>query len=168
MSKLIILGAGGYARTITDIAKQSGKHEEIFYLDDYKQTSDILGKCCDFKKFISPNIEFYPAIGDNTARLEWIDKLILAKADIATFIHSTAYVSPTAVVGVGVAVLPNAVVNTGCVIQDGVIVNCGSVVDHDAIVNRGAHICPCAVVKPLTEVPVMLRIEPNVTFDGKK
>ena len=165
---LIILGAGGYSRTITDIALQSNKYNKISYLDDCKQDNTVIGKCEDFTKFISYDVEFYPAIGDNKFRLVWIDKLLAAKANVATFVHGTAYVSPTAFIGQGVAILPNAVVNTGCRIGDGVIVNCCSVVDHDAKVNRGAHICPGAVVKPLNETPELIRIEPNTVFDEKK
>lgn len=32
--KLIILGAGGYGRTVADIARQSGKYTEVYFLDD--------------------------------------------------------------------------------------------------------------------------------------
>lgn len=32
--RLIILGMGGYGRTIADVAEQTGMYEEIIFLDD--------------------------------------------------------------------------------------------------------------------------------------
>ena len=49
--RLIILGAGGYGKTVADIARQSGKYEQIYFLDDGQQTSDlILGTCSEYMK----------------------------------------------------------------------------------------------------------------------
>ena len=164
MKRLVILGAGGYARTICDVATQTGKYEEILYLDDNKQSPEIAGKCADFEKFISEDTEMYPAIGDNGARMKLINLLKEKNANIATFVHSTAYVSPTAVIKNGVVVLPNAVVNTGCVICDGVIINCGAIVDHDCTIEEGVHLCPGAVVKPLNVVAAGTKLESNAVI----
>lgn len=47
--RLIILGAGGYGKTVADIARQSGKYEQIYFLDDGQETSDlILGTCLEY------------------------------------------------------------------------------------------------------------------------
>lgn len=40
--RLIILGAGGYGKTVADIARQSGKYEQIYFLDDGQETSDLI------------------------------------------------------------------------------------------------------------------------------
>jgi UDP-N-acetylbacillosamine N-acetyltransferase len=162
MKRLIILGAGGYARTIVDIVTQSQTYDEILFLDDVKE--DVAGKCADFCNFISDDTEMYPAMGDNSARLKWINKLLDAGAKIATIIHPTAYVSPTAKISEGVVVLPMAVVNTGCVVKEGTIVNCGAVIDHDAVIERGVHICPGAVVNPLKNVPEGYKLTQNSVF----
>lgn len=164
MKRLIILGAGGYARTICDIATQTEKYDEVLYLDDNKKSSEIIGKCADFENFISDDTEMYPAIGDNGARMKLIKLLKEKNANIATFIHPTAYVSPTAVIKEGAVVLPNAVVNTGCVVCEGVIVNCGAIVDHDCTIEEGVHLCPGAVVKPLNVVPAGTKLESNAVI----
>lgn len=55
--RLIILGAGGYGKTVADIARQSGKYEQIYFLDDGQETSDlILGTCLEYMKFADGNI----------------------------------------------------------------------------------------------------------------
>ena len=45
--RLIILGAGGYGKTVADIARQSGKYEQIFFLvvGHVKVRSDIRDMC---------------------------------------------------------------------------------------------------------------------------
>jgi UDP-N-acetylbacillosamine N-acetyltransferase len=62
--RLVILGAGGYGRTIMDIASQSGKYREIFFLDDKAERKDVIVRLCDFTKFKGDDTEFYPAIGN--------------------------------------------------------------------------------------------------------
>ena len=58
--RLIILGAGGYGKTVADIARQSGKYEQIYFLDDGQETSDlILGTCSEYMKFADGNTEMY-------------------------------------------------------------------------------------------------------------
>ena len=116
--RLIILGAGGYGKTVADIARQSGKYEQIYFLDDGQQTSDlILGTCSEYMKFADGNTEMYPAFGNNEMRLDWMKKLSDAQIVLPRLIHATAYVSPTAEVGVGTVVLPLAIINTDCRIQ---------------------------------------------------
>ena len=54
--RLIILGAGGYGKTVADIARQSGKYEQIYFLDDGQEKSDlVLGTCAEFLKFADGN-----------------------------------------------------------------------------------------------------------------
>ncbi len=39
--KLIILGAGGYGRTVADIARQSKRYSDILFLDDNSTAKDV-------------------------------------------------------------------------------------------------------------------------------
>lgn len=113
--RLIILGAGGYGKTVADIARQSGKYEQIYFLDDGQEKSDlILGTCAEFLKFADGNTEMYPAFGNNEMRLDWMEKLSDAQIVLPRLIHATAYVSPTAEVEAGTVVLPLAIINTDC------------------------------------------------------
>ena len=41
--KLVIIGAGGYGQTVCDVAEQSGKYEEIVFLDDNKIAENVVG-----------------------------------------------------------------------------------------------------------------------------
>lgn len=158
--RLIILGAGGYGKTVADIARQSGKYEQIYFLDDGQETSDlILGTCLEYMKFADGNTEMYPAFGNNEMRLDWMKKLSDAQITLPRLIHATAYVSPTAEVEVGTVVLPLAIINTDCRIQSGCIINCGSIVDHGCVIEEGVHISPGTVIKAENRIPRATKIE---------
>ena len=48
MKRLVILGAGGYGRTVADVAAQSDQFEPIIFLDDNSAAADVVGKCADY------------------------------------------------------------------------------------------------------------------------
>ena len=81
---LVLIGAGGFAQTVADIASQTGKYKNISFLDDKKVGDRILGKCSDFCNFIKNDICFYPAIGNNEIRLDWLKRA-------STKLHSMLY-----------------------------------------------------------------------------
>ena len=155
--RLVILGMGGYGRTIADLAEQSGRYDEILFLDDC--APEASGKCSDFENLVNSGTEFYPAFGDNTVRLNWIETLEEAGANLVTLIHRTAYVSPKANIGKGTAVLPNASVGTNAGIGKGCIINMNAVVDHDVMLEDGVHICLGAVVKAGIIIKERVKIE---------
>lgn len=114
--KLVILGAGGYANTVKDVSEQLG-YDVIAMLDDRfaDRTLD------SFTKYIADDTEFIPAFGNNEFRLSWCDKITRADGRLATVVHPTAYVSPTASIEKGVVVLPKAVINTDVTVKRGCI-----------------------------------------------
>ena len=61
--RLIILGAGGYGRTVADAAAQTGHYSEICFLDD--ASMDAIGACAEYQNFKDINTEFYPAFGNH-------------------------------------------------------------------------------------------------------
>ncbi|MBE6894603.1 MAG: hypothetical protein E7483_03300 [Ruminococcaceae bacterium] len=159
MKKLVILGFGGYGKTIEDVVLSAKMFDEIIFLDDKATDSKVKGVCKDFEKFIDENTWFYPAFGNNNLRVEWIYLLNGAKAQVATIIHPSAYVSSNAVVEQGCAVLPNAAINTTAKVRTGCIVNFGAVVDHDVIIEKGVHLCINSVVKAYNRIAPFAKIE---------
>ena len=157
--RLVILGAGGYGRTVAGVAAQMGRFEEIRFLDDHSDAPDIMGACCDFAQMIGDNTAFYPAFGNNEARMDWLHRLMEAGCNVPTVIHPTAYVSPTARVMPGTVILPHAIVNTGCEIRTGCIVNCGAIIDHGCVLEEGVHVCLGAIVKAENHIPRCMKIE---------
>lgn len=159
MRKLLILGAGGYGRTVADLARQLGIYDKIAFLDDQKTGAEILGTCEEYPMFSGEDTEVYPAFGNNEIRAKWLERLNWEDIPVPTLIHPSAYVSPTAQLGAGTVVLPKAVVNTGCVVKEGCILNIGVLVDHDCVIGEGTHLCPGVIVKAENRIPAGTRLE---------
>ena len=159
MKKLLILGAGGYGRTVADLARQLKAYDKIAFLDDSRSGPEILGTCREYAMFCDAGTEVYPAFGSNETRMQWLDTLIREELTVPTLVHPRAYVSPTAQLGPGVVVLPMAAVNTGCILEAGCIVNIGALVDHDCILEEGCHLCPGVTVKAENRIPAGTKVE---------
>lgn len=147
MRKLLILGAGGYGKTVADVAAQLGCYEKIAFLDDGQTGPEILGKCADYRLFAGEKTDVYPAFGNNAVRMKWMQTLMGNRICVPTLVHPRAYVSPRAKLGAGTVVLPMAVVNTGVTVESGCIINIGALIDHDCYIEAGVHLCPGVVVK---------------------
>ena len=153
MNRLVILGAGGYGRTVTDVAHQLGYSTIV--LDDASPVHPL----STFQSYINPTTSFIPAFGNNSFRMEWINRIEESGGKLATLIHPTAYVSPTATISPGTVVLPHAIVNTDVVINRGCIINLGAIVDHGCILEEGVHIAPGAIVKGENRIEKCSKIE---------
>lgn len=141
MKRLVILGSGGYGRTVYDVAEQLGY--SITVLDDCDREHPL----DSFSLYIDPDTQFIPAFGNNEFRLRWLERIEKAGGKPATLIHPSAYVSPKAHVSEGCVVLPGAIINTGTRIGKGCIINLGATVDHDVIIEDGVHLCIRCIVK---------------------
>lgn len=141
--RLIILGAGGYGKTIEDVASQLNRYKQISFLDDKAEGKNVLGKTDDFKNFINDETEFYPAFGDNELRYNWILRLDEAGASTATVIHPSAYISPKAVIGKGSAILPNASINYGAVVKGENLIPAFMKIESGTVITRAQY--PCQV-----------------------
>lgn len=162
MKKLIILGSGGYGRTVQDVATQLGY--KTTFLDDSIPNHPL----SSFTDHIALDTYFISAFGNNTFRMQWIEKVESAGGQLATLIHPTAYVSPTATVAHGTVILPKAVVNTGVTIQRGCILNLGAMIDHGCIIEEGCHICLGAIVKGDNRIPAFTKIEAGVVVEARQ
>ena len=153
MKRLVILGFGGYGRTVYDVAEQLGY--SITILDD----SDKEHPLDSFSHYISDDIEFIPAFGNNEFRLGWLERIEKAGGKPATLIHPSAYVSPRAYVSEGCVILPGAIINTGTRIGKGCIINLGATVDHDVIIEDGVHLCVRCIIKGENRISRCEKIE---------
>lgn len=154
VTNLIILGSGGYGRTVCDIGEQLEYHI-LAALDDANPCNPLES----FAKYISPSAYFIPAFGNNEFRLQWCEQIEQAGGQLATLIHPTAYISPKANIEPGTVILPKAVINTGTTVGKGCIINIGALVDHDCIIEDGVHICLGAIVKGENRIKVCTKIE---------
>lgn len=156
MKRLLILGAGGYGRTVAEAAAAAG-FDETAFLDD--RAPGALGVCADYARFAHEYAYAYAAFGDCALRAAWLDRLAAAGFRLPVIAHPRAYVSPSARLGEGVVVLALAAVGANAQIGRGAIVNMSCVVDHDAVVGDCAHVAPGAIVKAGASVAPLTKLE---------
>ena len=152
MKRIVILGSGGYGRTVADVAVQLGYSTII--LDD-----DPAHPLSTFPSFIDEHTYFIPAFGNNGFWIEWINRIEENGGQPATLIHPTAYVSPTVTINPGTVILPHAIINTDVVVSKGCIINLRAIVDHGCVLEEGVHLASGAIVKGENRIEQLSKIE---------
>ena len=160
--RLVILGAGGYGRTVADVAEQLG-YDDIIVLDDAIEGKGL----STFDQYISDTTVFIPAFGNDEFRMTWIDSIIDEGGRLATLIHPSAYVSPKAQIGQGTVILPGAVINTETKISAGCIINIGALIDHGNVIGDGCHICCGAIIKAENIIPPKTKVEAGTVIEAR-
>lgn len=160
--KLVILGQGGYGRTLADVAEQLGYN--IQFLDDSMPGYPL----SSFTSYIDETTFFIPAFGNNEFRLRWIKQIQNSGAKLATIIHPTAYISPSATIHPGSVILPKAIINTDVIVERGCIVNIGAIVDHGTILEEGVHLAPGAIVKGENRIKKCTKVESGEVVQARQ
>ncbi len=156
LEKIILLGAGGHAKTIIDTLERNGDFEILGFIE-HKQgrafsyrgysiigTDDELGNI--YQKGIQNAIVSVGFLGRSTTRQRLYSILKEVGYNLPTIIDSTAYVAPDAVIGEGTYIGRNAVVNVDTRVGKMCIVNTAAIVEHDCFVGDFSHIAVGAVV----------------------
>lgn len=150
-TKLIVLGGGGHASVVCDVARAAG-FRDVLVCDPNVRTGTLCGFPCaveDEDVLLERNAadaDFVVAIGHRIARARLLERCRRAKARLAVIVHPSAVISPFARLEDGVVVMPRAVVNAGALIGRGSIVNTGAVVEHDCRVGEAVHVAPGSVI----------------------
>lgn len=160
--KLLILGAGGHGQVVGEIAEATNLYADIKFLDDTSQAPNVIGKLEDYQAFADQFEHAIVALGNNSLRLEWLDKLVKVGYRIPVLSHPTAYISPSANLLLGTVVEAKAVVNTKAVVHKGSIIDVGAIVDHDATIEEGCHIDCGAIIKAYVRVEGGTKVEAGV------
>lgn len=147
MSKRIVLiGAGGHGRSVAEAILLLGQDELVGFVDDGGDanakvwTYPILGRTDSLHALRTSADAVVVAIGNNAVREKLHAQVREAGFELLTVIHPAAFVSPTATLGAGCAVMAGALVGTEAQLGEGVIVNCGATVDHHCKVESFGHL----------------------------
>jgi pyridoxal phosphate-dependent aminotransferase EpsN len=150
---LIVFGAGGHGKVVADVGRSMGFRLAGFVDDDpTRDGAEIWGiPVIGWDRLVAQSprnggVVVALGIGSNEARERTHARLRAAGFQIATLIHPTAAVAPSAQLGEGTVVMANASVNPDAIVGAGVIVNTGAVVEHDCRVADYAHLSPKAAL----------------------
>lgn len=153
---IVLIGAGGHAKVCIELLRAAGEPiAACIGAPDAKR--DCLGVPVHAGDEHLARLRalgherLFVAIGDN-ARRERLAEGALAKGwRLVNAISPHALVSPTARLGLGVAIMAGAVINADARVGDLAIINTLAGVDHDATIGRAAHVAPrCALAGNVT------------------
>jgi UDP-N-acetylbacillosamine N-acetyltransferase len=147
MRSLALLGCGGHARSVADVALTAG-FENILFIDENAKLGETLLGFPTQSSMPAPGDgwEYLPCAGDNRKRLAQIRHLDAERLPVATVI------SPRATIGIGANIKsgcfvghhahigPLASIGAGC------IINTGGIVEHDCVIGECSHIAVGACI----------------------
>lgn len=142
MNKLIIIGASGHGRVVSDIAKRSGYSDIAFFDDDPSVKTcgnyPVLG--CSKDALLYKDCDFVVAIGNAEVRRKIQTELTEQGLNVVSLSHPNAVIADDVTIGAGTVVMAGAVLNPCVTIGQGCIINTCSSVDHDCLVGDFVHI----------------------------
>lgn len=156
---LLILGSGAHSEVVLEIALSLNYFDKISFLDDFHTGKNIIGTFKDIHLLKNQYSFVFPGFGDNRKRYHILKGLEGTPYVIPTLIHPTAYISPSAQIGIGTLVEPKAVVNSHTTISPYCIIGIGAMIDHNCHVQKSCHIDCGAIVSPYSTVPAFFKVD---------
>jgi sugar O-acyltransferase (sialic acid O-acetyltransferase NeuD family) len=149
---LIIWGASGHARVVSDIVRLNGVYQIAGFLDDDPDQrgvtfcgAPIVGGREQLGGLRHGGIaDLIVAVGDCRARVHLAQIGHAHGFKLATAVHPSAVIAGDVRIGDGTVVAAGAVVNPSSRIGDNVIINTCASVDHECTLEEGVHIAPGA------------------------
>ena len=148
MEKLILIGAGGHAKSVADSLDQQ-KYKLCGFIDQNKKGTHLglpvfgtqLEDIPDYKAY-----SYFVSIGDVGYRKMWFDKLMQEGLNIINIIDSSAMISSSVKMGVGNFVGKMAVLNTDVEIGNNNVINTKALVEHECKVGNHNHLSTNSVI----------------------
>jgi sugar O-acyltransferase (sialic acid O-acetyltransferase NeuD family) len=145
---MLILGFGGHARSVADVAIASGITKLCFIDANAKPNESF----CSFP--VKSSIDFepsadwtvMPAAGDNVKRKRQCEWVIEQAWQLAVLISPSATIGIGATIEAGSFIAHNAHVGPMASVGRGCIINTGAIVEHECVVGNYSHISVGAVV----------------------
>lgn len=144
MKNLIIVGAGGYAKSVLDSVDHMN-FRMVGYIDDIKpigtehQGYPILGNMIDCVENPEDYV-YFVAIGNNAKRKAWFDNLKQRNLSLINVIDKSALVSYAATIGEGSFIGKLAILNHGSSVGDNCVINTRALIEHGCIINNHVNV----------------------------
>ena len=155
MEKILIIGAGGHARSCIDVIQSEEKYE-ISGLIVNKNTNQkncskykIIGTDDDLlnirKKIRNAHIGI-AHMGSIKIRERIISNLIAMNFNFPAIKSKESYVSSLSKITSGSAIMHGCIINAFSSIGSFSIINTGSIIEHDVIIGKNCHIAPGTII----------------------
>lgn len=163
-NSLLIVGAGGHGKVVSEVAEATGEYDKIDFIDDV--CPNAVGKIADLERFYKIYDSAFVGIGSNHMRSELIQRLAAIGYKLPVLIHPSAYISKSCKIAPATLVEPKAIINANAVIGIGCIVSVGAIVDHDAVLEDYVHVNSGAIVKARGKVAKETKLEAGQVVMG--
>lgn len=154
--QLIIIGAGGHAVSVANIALSAGFLIYSF-VDSIKAGQTLLGvkvitNIADVDNF--DEYSFALAIGDNATRLKFYEETVanFGQLKFPVLIHRSAVVSEFSTVDVGTVIMPQAVIGPNSRVEKFCLINTQASIDHDCLMRDFSSLAPGAITGGNVEI----------------
>ena len=157
LAPVVVVGAGGHAKVVIELIRAEGLYDVVALLDADATPRRVLGVEVVGDDDALPRLRAdgmanaFIALGGNALRLKVAGRARGLGFDLVNAVSPAAVISPTARLGVGVAVMAGAVINAEARIEDLAIVNTNASIDHDCVLGEACHVAPgCALAGGVT------------------
>jgi sugar O-acyltransferase (sialic acid O-acetyltransferase NeuD family) len=159
--ELILLGAGGHASVVAESAVAAGWRILGYLANEATRESrcaalavpwlgSVEQPTAEGLQLLERGAKVHPAVGDARVRERWTARFGAER--LATIMHPTAWVSPSASLAPGVYVGAFAAINASASIGMSTIVNTAAIIEHGVRVGSASHCAPRSTLAGLAEV----------------
>ena len=155
-NSIVILGAGGHAKTCIDILKHKKEFEILGILDPKLKIGEmifgvkVLGDNSHLKELVKKGLKHavngVGAIQNPKKRRQVFDLLKEHNLNVPNIIHPSAVIEKSVSMGEGNQFMMGAMVGSDVVIKNNCLINSGSIISHDCVLDDHCHISPGAIL----------------------
>ncbi len=176
--RLVILGAGGFAREIADVVRDLGPDADVELLGFADRDRSRRGEILNDSAILGA-LEDVPdpagaygiaGAGEVAPRRRQVAEMVAAGLRPITLIHPSVIMSPFVTVGAGTVITAGTIITNNVVIGEHVILNLGVTVGHDAaigdhcVLSPGVHISGWVHIEPECYIGTGAVVLPKVTI----
>jgi UDP-perosamine 4-acetyltransferase len=145
---VVILGTSGHAKVVIELFRAVNELEVIGCTAGTESSGmvcgvPVLGTDDILADVRESGVRYaFVAVGDNRLRDRLGSTVLAMGFDLPNAISPSAVISPSAILGRGIAAMAGVVINAETRVGDLAVVNTNSSIDHDCTIGRAAHVAP--------------------------
>jgi sugar O-acyltransferase (sialic acid O-acetyltransferase NeuD family) len=161
LKRLVILGSRDLAQQMALHFSRSPDVRIVGFLDDFRPVGEetsqgpILGGASEALAMFQAAAFDLAAVGIGYRHMAYRGTLLAAlkkAVPLATYVHPTCWVDPTASIEEGCFLLPGCIVDSNVRIGAGSLLNAGCLIAHDSIVGENCFLGPRVTVAGFTRI----------------
>ena len=155
MDEIILIGAGGHARSCIDVLEEENQFEIVGLIEKGESISNeslgypVIGTDDDLKVFRQQYKNALITVGQIKSpkiRIKLFQLLIKLDFTLPVILSPKSYVSKHAQIGKGSIIMHGVIINANAKIGNNCIINNRALIEHDAVIGDHCHIATGAII----------------------